>query len=166
MNPIRSLTPKALWAFLPLALLANLPAQSAHGHAPTGPVAGVMELSGEGGELRATVTFTNHTSRVVWLEKLPDGEMPMRSEFEIRSEDGRMVPYRGPMAKRGAFTKADFYPLEPGHTSKREIRIEDRYDFPEGQKTYRATFSYLYWNAHTREAVTRSLKSVRFTYTR
>jgi hypothetical protein len=77
-----------------------------------------------------------------------------------------MVPYLGPTAKHRAFTKADFFPLEPGETSRREILIQDRYDFPEGQKAYRANFSYLYWNVQTREAVFRSLKSEKFSYGR
>lgn len=166
MNPIRTLVLKALWTLFPLALLAAHPVRAAHGQAPAGPVAGTMEMAVSGGEIRVTLTFSNHSSRIVWLEKLDDGQMPMRSEFEIRSEDGRMVPYLGPTAKHRAFAKGDFFPLEPGQTSKREIRIQDRYDFPEGQKAYRASFSYLYWNAQTREAVFRSLKSEKFTYGR
>jgi hypothetical protein len=166
VNPIRSLVFKAVWALIPLALLAAPPTRAGHGHAPSGPVAGAMELAVLGGEIRVALTFTNHTQRVVWIEKLEEGQAPMRSEFEIRSDDGRLVPYIGPMAKRLPYTKADFVALEPGRTSRREIRIEDRYDFPEGQKDYRATFSYLTWNEKTREAVFRSLKSAKFTYSR
>jgi len=166
VNPIRSLAPKALWALFPLALLAAPPAQVAHGQAPAGSLAGAMEVAASGAEIRVTLTFSNHSPRTVWLEKLEDGQMPMRSEFEIRSEDGRMVPYLGPTAKRQPCTKGDFFPLEPGHASRREIRIEGRYDFPEGQKNYRATFGYLYWNERTREAVFRSLGPRRFTYSR
>ena len=166
MNPIRSLASKALWALFPLALLAAPPAQVIPAHAPAGAVAGTMEVAVSGEEIQVTLTFSNHSPRIVWLEKFEDGQMPMRSEFEIRSEDGRMVPYLGPTAKHRPFAKGDFFPLEPGHTSKRVIRIADRYGFPEGQKTYRATFSYLSWNEKTREAVFRSLKSEKFTYGR
>jgi hypothetical protein len=125
-----------------------------------------MEVAASGGEIRVTVTFSNPTPRIVWLEKFEDGQMPQRSEFEIRGEDGRMVPYVGPTARHRPFTRGAFFPLEPGQTWKREIRIQDRYDFPEGQKTYRATFSYPCWNDRTREAVFRSLKSEKFTYSR
>ncbi|MDR3670751.1 MAG: hypothetical protein P4L36_07900 [Holophaga sp.] len=166
MNLIRSLALKVLWVLFPLALLAAPPARATPSHGPAGPVAGTMEVAVSGGEIRVSLTFSNHSQRIVWLEKLEAGQMPLRSEFEIRTEDGRMVPYLGPTAKRPPFAKGDFFPLEPGHASRREIRIQDRYDFPEGEAVYKLTFSYLSWNDKTREAVFRSLKSVRFTYSR
>jgi len=162
VNLLRSLAPKALWALFPLALLAAPPARIAPGQA----LAGTMEMAPSGTEIRVTLRFTNHSQRVVWLEKFEDGQMPMRSEFEIRSEDGRMVPYLGPTERRRALAKGDFFPLEPGQTSRREIRIEDRYEFPEGQRTYWVTFSYPTWNERTREAVFRTLKAEKFTYGR
>jgi hypothetical protein len=156
----------AAWALWPLALLANPATRVNPGHAPAGPLAAAMEVAVWGGEIRVTLTFRNHSPKVVWLEKLEEGQAPMRPEFEIRTSDGRLVPYLGPMAKRPVYTKGDFFPLEPGRTSQREIRIDDRYDFPEGQKDYRATFSYPTWNVQTRAAVFRTLKSVKFTYGR
>lgn len=166
MNPIRTLVPMAAWALLPLILQANPATRINPGHVPAGTLAVAMEVAVWGGEIRVTLTFRNHSPKVVWLEKLEEGQAPMRSEFEIRTNDGRLVPYLGPTAKRPVYTKGDFLALEPGRTSQREIRIDDRYDFPEGRKEYRATFSYLTWNVQTREAVFRTFKSVKLTYGR
>ena len=166
MNPMPALVRTLAWALVPWALLAAPPARVHPGQPPAGPVAGAMEVAVLGGEIKVTLTLVNHSARVVWLERLEEGGAPMRPEFEVRSEDGRLVPYLGPMAKRQAFGKGDFFPLEPGRTSRREIRIDDRYGFPEGRNEYRMTFSYLTWNEKSRQATFRSLNSVKFSYGR
>jgi hypothetical protein len=139
----------------------------AHGHSreAAGPVQGTLEIKAGGGEVKAVLTYANVSHRRVWLEKVEEGEAPMRPEFEIRT-DGRQVSYVGPMAKRQPYTRADFFPLEPGQSHRREVRIDDRYDFPEGEHAYRATHTYLMWNDRTRQAVHRTLKPAAFTYAR
>jgi hypothetical protein len=168
MNLIRCLAAKAVWTLFLLLALAAPPvlANPVHGHGHVGTMSGAMEVVVSGEEIRVLLTFTNHSPRVVWMEKLDEGQAPLRSEFEIRNGEGRMMPYLGPMAKRPAFVKADFFALEPGRSFRREIRIDDRYDFPEGQGDYRMTFSYPSWNERTREAVYRTLPSAKFTYSR
>lgn len=156
MNPIRPLAPMLAGALVPVVLMG----------APAGSLAGTLEVRVSGGAIQATLTFVNHSQRVVWLEKIEDGQAPGRAECEIRSGDGRQVPYTGPTDRRKVHGKADFFPLEPGHTSKREFRLDDRYAFPEGEREYRLTFSYLSWNDRTRTVVSRSLSPVRFTYGR
>jgi hypothetical protein len=163
VNPIRSLALVTVWALVPLALVANPPGRIA---APSGTLAGTLEVAVAGGEIRATLTFINHSQKVVWLEKTEGEQAHERSEFEIRSSDGRQVPYAGPTAKPKAHAKDDFFALEPGQTSRRELRIDDRYRFPDGEREYRATFSYLFWNPKTRQVASRSLKPVKFKYGR
>ena len=145
----------------------HLPAAAghAHGHAAAGPVTGTVEIKAVGGTVRALITYTNVSSRVVWLERLEEGQAPPRPEFEIRT-DGRQLPYTGPMAKRGPYTRADFFPLEPGRSHRREVRLEERYGFPEGDHAYLATHTYLTWNDRTRQAVHRTLKPAVFTFAR
>lgn len=157
----------AALAWLGLAGPAGFAAghRHAHGHPVAGPVTGTVNIKVLGGEIRAELQYTNVSSRIVWLEKLEEGQAPMRPEFEVRS-DGRQVPYTGPMAKRKPYTRADFFALEPGRTHTREVRLDDRYAFQEGARTYTATHSYLLWNDRTRQAVHRSLPSATFTYTR
>jgi hypothetical protein len=148
-------------ALLGLGCAASLLA--AHGHA--GPVAGTLEIRVEGGELRATMVYRNLSARDVWLERIPEGQAPPRSEFEIRA-DGRQVAYTGPQARPGPRTRDEFFPLKPGQSHRREVRIDDRYDFPEGSRAYTATHTYLTWNVHTRREASRSLKPATFTYGR
>jgi hypothetical protein len=133
---------------------------------PAGPVRAALAMAERGGELWATLTFTNVSSQPVWLERIEEGQAPPRSEFEIRSE-GRPVPYTGPTshdAHRLPRTRDAFFALEPGKTWQRELRIDDRYTFPEGARDYTAAHSYLVWNPRTRQAGLRTLKLVKFKY--
>jgi hypothetical protein len=160
-----------------------------HGQGVDGPVTGTVEIKAFGGEVRATIIYTNVSSRVVGIEKLEEGQAPLRAEFEIRypnreaggeTPEGRtpsrtepevraqwrQVPYTGPMAKRGPYTKADFLPLEPGRSHRREVRLDEHYGFPEGEHTYTATHTCITWNYATRRTRHRSLKPATFKYTR
>jgi hypothetical protein len=158
----------------------------AHGHATDGPVTGTLEIKVSGDEVRAVITYTNVSSRVVGIEKLEEGQAPPRAEFEIRytqrpsQEEGqgspgagpevrptwRQVPYTGPLAKRASYSKADFLPLEPGRSHRREIRLDERYGFPEGEHTCTATHICLTWNYAERTTRHRTLRPVTFTYSR
>jgi hypothetical protein len=158
-------------AFLSLGLVPVLAATPRHGHGhghgqgAEGPLAGTLEIQAAGGGVTAAITYTNVSQRVVWLEKIDEGQAPPRPEFEIRSE-GRLVAYSGPVAKRGPYTRADFFPLEPGRSHRRIVRLDECYAFPEGEHAYRATHAYLVWNDRTRQAVHRSLKPAVFTFAR
>jgi hypothetical protein len=154
-----------LCRWLPLllpAVLATVPGSAATNR---GHLAGILAVSARNGELRATVTFTNHSARGVWLEQVEDGQGAARSEFEIRS-DGRQVPYIGPPARPLPGDRGAFFALEPGQSHVRELRLDDLYQFPEGSKDYTATFSYLVWDEKTRRAAVRTLRPVRFNYSR
>ena len=132
-----------------------------------GGVAGTMAVTVLGGEIRVRLSFVNRSQRTVWLEKIEEGQAPDRAEFEIRSE-GRSVAcrHKEPAAGHRPLTRADFFKLEPGQQYQREVKIDDRYDFPDGGRDYLATHSFLTWNDKTRQAVFRSLRPVRFTYSR
>ncbi len=142
-----------------------VPLLAGPGFTEAGPVSGAMTVTVMGKEIKVHLIFHNHTRNVVWLEKIEEGQAPARAEFEIRT-DGRLVPYQHPTPKRPPFTRNDFFKLEPGQTCRREIAIDDLYNFPEGDHAYVATHGFLTWNDKTREARYRHLKPVRFTYAR
>ena len=182
-------------AFLGLAASGHAhPHAHAHGHGQgvDGPVTGTVEIKVFGSEVRAVIVYTNVSPRMVGIEKLEEGQAPLRAEFEIRYSstpsrgagrknhehlaapraepearpEWRQVPYTGPMAKRGPYTQADFFPLEPGRSHRREVRLDEHYGFPEGEHTYTATHTCLTWNYATRRTRHRTLKPATFTYTR
>ena len=166
LGPARLLLGVGLFLAPPLAAApAAAPAASP---APAGPVAAALQLEHRGGELWAILTFSNVSPHPVWLERIDEGQAPARSEFEIRSE-GRSVPYTGPSSHAAAQRprhRDGFVALEPGSTLRREVRIDDRYAFPEGERDYTAVHSYLAWNPRSRQAEFRTLKLVKFKYAR
>jgi peptidyl-Lys metalloendopeptidase len=125
---------KVALAFLVALLLAD----GADAQAPPQPRPLGVQITAEArapAGLRVSLTFRNPNTVAMRLWKgftPPDGK-PTGAWFQIRTADGRPVPYIGPLAKRRAPDATEFHVLSPGDVRTATMNLIDQYELPRGK---------------------------------
>jgi|GEM_PF-3800303 len=94
-----------------------------------------------GRELTAILSFANHSPRAVYLEKQKTAlESALAYNVFVITEQGRRIPFTGPMVKRPPPRDDDFVRLASGTTLDAKVRLEAFYEFPSGSRDYEIVY--------------------------
>jgi hypothetical protein len=120
-----------------------------------------------GPAVEATLTFTNPTSRSIYVEKAKavPGARVESDVFEI-DLDGETIPFRGPYAKRPPPGPGEFAEIAPHGELRSTVRLDEAYQFPRGSHEYRAAYSAINSIRGEQDLFEMRSNEVRFHYTR
>lgn len=131
---------------------------------PKGPLKVAQEIQvKKDGKICVKLEISNPSDKTVFLEKIGNAPAPMRQEFEILFGSDS-IEYIGPMAKRRAFVKEDFFPLLPGGKYSRTVEIQNLYEFPRGKHRFNSRYYYTCFDVSVGKPATYSSDQVEFEY--
>ncbi|MFD1140938.1 hypothetical protein ACFQ4C_07455 [Larkinella insperata] len=129
------------------------------------PVLIQITMHQQNDHLWAKMTFSNHSGKPVYLNKLDIGLSPrLMNKFFIVTQKGQEVPYTGVMVKRRPPTKDDFVVLAPGKRIRTSIRLDDSYALKAGTNRYSIQYRH-YHGSPTDDTVFQELLSKPYFFT-
>jgi len=117
-------------------------------------------------ELFCNLKFTNNTKSIFFLDKKEIGMTEkVRSKLFLIHKNNDVIPYSGMMKKRKTPGVNDYLAIQPGDSVNTKIRIDNIYEFEEGNHEYTIQYSR-YHGSPKDEAVLNKVESdvIRFFY--
>lgn len=124
----------------------------------------IQAVDADADRLAVSLRMTNRSSAPVLVEHVDWLEAtPLRQEFEITSE-GQDIPYVGIMVKRAPYTREDFVALQPGQELVRRTRIDQAYEFLQGEHEYEIVHWHLGYEEKSGDVTSHSSPAVKFRF--
>lgn len=106
------------------------------------PVLTILGIAHSNGDLIAHLELKNISDHTIFLDTHSIGlsDEPTSRMFDIRDENGNIIPYKGMLVKR-KYSKDDFIEVRSGGLIKTSTILNRWYEFPKGEKKYSITYN-------------------------